>query len=165
MPVMATAGPLSDWVARRMTARNGGVREPEMRLLALVPFVGVMVVGCVVIGVGYHRAWPWEAIVVLGYTFVGVQVIALPTIAVAYAVDCYKPVSGEILVICTAVKNTFAFAMSWWVGELTPMQSVMVLFACTAGSCFGGIPIYFYGKKLRVITHLNTSRTLKFAAC
>jgi hypothetical protein len=32
---LATAGPLSDWVSARSTRRNGGVREPEMRLPAM----------------------------------------------------------------------------------------------------------------------------------
>lgn len=33
-----TAGPLSDWVSARATARNRGIREPEMRLPAMSMF-------------------------------------------------------------------------------------------------------------------------------
>jgi hypothetical protein len=91
-------------------------------------------------------------VIIVGYTCIGIQVIALPTVAVAYAVDSYKPISGEILVICTVFKNTFGFGMSWWVPELTPIQSGMVLFACTTVSCLVGLPIYFFGKRLRMIT-------------
>lgn len=36
---LATAGPLSDWVSARATRRNGGIREPEMRLPAMSKFV------------------------------------------------------------------------------------------------------------------------------
>jgi hypothetical protein len=32
---LGTAGPLSDWVSARATRKNGGVREPEMRLPAM----------------------------------------------------------------------------------------------------------------------------------
>jgi MFS family permease len=32
---LTTAGPLSDWVSARATRRNGGIREPEMRLPAM----------------------------------------------------------------------------------------------------------------------------------
>jgi len=149
---MVTAGPFSDWIAKRLTSRNGDLREPEMRLWAIIPYFFVMVLGCIVIGLGYRYQWPWEAIVIFGYTCVGIQVVALPTIAVAYAVDSYKPISGEILVICTVFKNTFGFGMSWWVPTLTPFQSVMVLFAINAGACLCGIPIYFVGKRLRKIT-------------
>lgn len=35
---LATAGPLSDWVSARATTKNGGVREPEMRLPAMSTF-------------------------------------------------------------------------------------------------------------------------------
>jgi hypothetical protein len=108
-----------------------------------------MVLGCIVIILGYNNAWPWQAIVVFGYTCIGLQVVALPTIAVAYAIDCYKPISGEILVVCTVFKNTFGFSMAYWVQELTPANAVFVLFATNLAACLSGIPIYFFGKRLR----------------
>lgn len=42
------AGPFSDWVAIRATVKNGGIREPEMRLPALIPFIIAAVVGMTV---------------------------------------------------------------------------------------------------------------------
>jgi len=144
-----TAGPLSDWVAKKLTIRNNDLREPEMRLWAMIPYVIAMVLGCIVIILGYKNAWPWQVIVVFGYTCIGLQVVALPTIAVAYAVDCYKPISGEILVICTVFKNTFGFSMAYWVQDLTPANAVIVLFATNLAACLSGIPIYFLGKRLR----------------
>jgi MFS family permease len=146
---MITAGPLSDWVAKRLTVRNNDLREPEMRLWAMIPYFVAMVLGCIVIILGYHNQWPWQAIVVFGYTCIGLQVVALPTIAVAYEVDCYKPISGEILVICTVFKNTVGFSMAYWVQDLTPANAVLVLFATNAGACLLGIPIYIFGKSLR----------------
>lgn len=146
---LLTAGPLSDWVAARATRKNHGIREPEMRLPALIPFALIQFLGVIVCGVGYQQKWPWEAIVVIGYGCIGVQVISLPTIAVAYAIDSYKPVSGEILVIATVVKNTFGFGQSFWVGNVTLLQSVMVLFACSAAPCLLAIPMYVFGKQMR----------------
>lgn len=152
---LITAGPFSDWVAKKLTIRNNDLREPEMRMVAIIPYCIIMLLGCIIVGCGYRNRWPWEAVIIFGYTCIGIQVIALPTIAVAYAVDSYKPISGEILVICTVFKNTFGFGMSWWVPELTPLQSVMVLFACTSAACLVGVPIYFFGKRLRTITKDN----------
>jgi hypothetical protein len=43
-----TGGPLSDWIAMRATTRNNGIREPEMRLVALVPFIFITAVGMAV---------------------------------------------------------------------------------------------------------------------
>ena len=55
-----TAGPLSDFIAARLTKRNRGIREPEMRLWAMVPYVAVMLVGNVIVAVGYDRSWDWK---------------------------------------------------------------------------------------------------------
>lgn len=60
-----------------------------------------------VFGVGLQDKWPWPAVIILGFGFVGVQVVAIPTIAVTYAIDCYRPISGEIMAIATVCKNTF----------------------------------------------------------
>lgn len=57
---LLTAGPLSDMVAARLTKRNRGIREPEMRLLAMVPYVIIMIIGNVVVAIGYERAWDWK---------------------------------------------------------------------------------------------------------
>jgi hypothetical protein len=45
---LAVAGPFSDWLAMRVARRNGGIREPEMRLPALVPFIIARIVGMTV---------------------------------------------------------------------------------------------------------------------
>jgi hypothetical protein len=45
---LLTAGPFSDWVSMRATVRNNGVREAEMRLVALVPYVCICLVGMTV---------------------------------------------------------------------------------------------------------------------
>jgi hypothetical protein len=57
-----TAGPLSDFVSARLTKRNKGIREPEMRLLTMVPYVILMIIGNVVVAVGYQHQWDWKVI-------------------------------------------------------------------------------------------------------
>ena len=57
-----TAGPLSDYVADFLTKRNKGIREPEMRLLAMIPYVIIMIIGNVVVAVGYEHSWDWKVI-------------------------------------------------------------------------------------------------------
>ena len=100
-----TAGPLSDWVSARSTKRNKGIREPEMRLPAMMPYVFIMFIGNIVVSVGYEKKWPWEAIIIVGYTCAGIQVAALPGIVSTYAVDSYKPVAGSLFVAITINKN------------------------------------------------------------
>jgi hypothetical protein len=55
-----TAGPLSDFIAARLTKRNRGIREPEMRLLSMVPYVILMIIGNVIVAVGYEKHWDWK---------------------------------------------------------------------------------------------------------
>ena len=41
-------GPFSDWVSMTLTRRNRGVREPEMRLMAMIPFLMIGLIGLMV---------------------------------------------------------------------------------------------------------------------
>ena len=40
------------------------------------------------------------------------QVVAIPTIAITYAIDSYKPISGEIMAIATVAKDTFGVSQN-----------------------------------------------------
>jgi hypothetical protein len=108
---LATAGPFSDWVSARATKANNGVREPEMRLPAMIPYVLIMILGNFVNAFGYQYHWHWAIIVVIGYTCAGIQVAALPSIASTYAIDSYKPVAGPLMVALTVNKNVWGYGM------------------------------------------------------
>ena len=70
------AGPFSDLVAMKATARNGGIREAEMRLAALIPYCLTTVIGIVIGGLEYQRKLDWPIILVIGYCFSGLCVAA-----------------------------------------------------------------------------------------
>lgn len=42
-------------------------------------------------------------------------VISVPCTAMAYVVDCYRPLAGETMTILTALKNTICFGVSFGV--------------------------------------------------
>ncbi|KAK3110093.1 hypothetical protein LTR53_015974 [Teratosphaeriaceae sp. CCFEE 6253] len=148
-----TAGPFSDWLARRATIKNNGIREAEMRLPALLPYCCIFLISHVVGAVGYEKLWPWQAIVVCGFGFCGLAVTSMPTIAIAYAVDCYKPISGEIMVVATVMKNVLGFCLSYWVFDVLAQSGwvavYMTQFAYDMLPVVLTIPLYFFGKKLR----------------
>ena len=150
---MATAGHFSDWVVKKATERNNGVREAEMRLPALIPFAIVTIVGTVIGGIAIRDVWYWPVLIVVGFGSAGLTIASVPAITVAYAVDVYRPISGEIMVVATVYKNTTGFAMTYW---LTPMIKkrgyllpLMVWFVFTIGPILLAIPLYFWGKKIR----------------
>jgi hypothetical protein len=84
---LVTAGPFSNWVSHRATVRNNGVREPEMRLPALLPFALISLIGCIVAALGFQYGWPWEAVIIVGFGFIGIQVAAISGIAINYVVS------------------------------------------------------------------------------
>jgi hypothetical protein len=45
---LCTAGPISDWISLRLAKRNGGVREAEMRLWVLIPYIAICLIGMTV---------------------------------------------------------------------------------------------------------------------
>lgn len=150
---LATAGPLSDWVSAYATKRNRGIREPEMRLIAMIPYVIIMYFGNIIVSVGYERQWPWQAIVIIGYTCAGIQVAALPGIASTYAVDSYKPVAGSLFVAITVNKNVWGYGFSKfiteWVDSSGYIPPIMTNGSLTLLWCLFGILFYYKGKTFR----------------
>lgn len=153
---LATAGPYSDWIAARATRKNNGIREAEMRLPALIPYMIITMLSLILGGVAYQQQWAWGHIVVWGFGLAGLSVTTVPTICIAYAIDCYKPISGEIMVVATVCKNFIAFSYSYWIfdvahaskdGWITP---AMAIFACTVGPALFAVPLYYgMGKSIR----------------
>jgi MFS family permease len=148
-----TAGPFSDWTAAKLTQRNGGIREPEMRLPAMIPYVIIMLIGNVVVSVGYDRKWPWEVIVLIGYSFAGIQVAALPAMASTYAIDSYRPIAGSLMVSVTVNKNVWGYGFSKFI---TPwsiksgfVPPIMTNAALITFWCLFGILFYYKGKTFR----------------
>ncbi|KAK5682513.1 hypothetical protein LTS10_005641 [Elasticomyces elasticus] len=158
---LATAGPFSDWVSARATKKNGGIREPEMRLPAMsesaqpfrtyessadayvVPYVLIMMLGNFVVAFGYEQKWPWPAIVVIGFTCAGIQVAALPAMVTTYAVDSYKPVAGSLMVAVTVNKNVWGYGFSefinTWIEEKGYVPPIMTNMSLITLWCLFGI--------------------------
>ncbi|RKK10986.1 hypothetical protein BFJ66_g17609 [Fusarium oxysporum f. sp. cepae] len=162
---LATAGPFSDWVSARATARNNGIREPEMRLPAMIPYVLLMAFGQIITAIGYQKKWPWEVIVVLGYSCAGIQIAGLPSISSTYAVDSYKPVAGSLFVAITVNKNLWGYGMGKFITPWTEangfIPAFMVNMALTVIWCFFAVIFYFYGKTFRRWTKNSNVHSLK----
>ncbi|KAF2735351.1 MFS transporter-like protein [Polyplosphaeria fusca] len=150
---LATAGPLSDYVSARSTRKNRGIREPEMRLPAMIPYVIIMFLGNIVVAVGYQKKWPWEAIVIIGFTCAGIQVAALPSISSTYAVDSYKPVAGSLFVSITVNKNVWGYGFSKFITEWAEEDGFIPPIMTNASLillwCLFGILFWWKGKTFR----------------
>ena len=70
-------GPFSDWVADYFTQRNNGIREPEMRLPAIIPSVIAAPLALLLYGLGIANKWHWMV-----PTFgLGLRKISLPHVS------------------------------------------------------------------------------------
>jgi len=121
-------GPLADKVAMAFTRRNNGIREPEMRLpiallAAFFTFGGVAIAGpC------YHHSTHWIGpIFGFGVLSIGSQMGA--NLAMTYALDSHKELSGELMVTVSVIKSCFAWAWSWFINIwITDMGMMNVYF-------------------------------------
>ena len=44
----------------KLTKRNNGIREPEMRLPTMIPYVAIMIIGNFIVAFGWQQAWDWK---------------------------------------------------------------------------------------------------------
>lgn len=150
---LATAGPLSDWVSARATRKNRGIREPEMRLPAMIPYVLIMILGNFVAAFGYEYNWPAPVIVVIAFGCAGLQVAALPAMATTYAIDSYKPVAGSVMVAVTVNKNLwgygFAEFITEWIIRDGYVPPIMTNMGLTTLWCLFGVLFWYFGKMFR----------------
>ena len=152
----AVAGKVSDVVVRAMSKRNGGLYEPEFRLVMAAPVAVTTVIG--LMGFGWsariHDAW------IVPTIFFGVISFGCSlgsTTAITFCVDSYRQYAGEALVTLNFSKNILhglvfsLFFTKWletdgsktvfvWVGVI---QLTLMTFT---------IPMYIFGKRARMWT-------------
>lgn len=92
-------GYMSDWLIIRLSRRNNGVYEPEMRLWLTIPNIFILPAGMLMFGLPMARGMPW-IIPAVGAAVFGFAFAALGDIALTYAMDCYKEVRIFIRCVC-----------------------------------------------------------------
>ncbi|PYH91839.1 MFS general substrate transporter [Aspergillus ellipticus CBS 707.79] len=148
-------GRLIDLISTYYTRRRGA-RLPEYRLPALIIPGTIAPAGILIFGLCVANHTPWVGAAV-GYAMQAFGVAGISNVAVTYALDCYRPITGEALVIIFIIRNTIGMLLSLyaadWIskqgpakvfGEMTAIQAVSILLA---------LPLFFWGGKLRQITH------------
>lgn len=152
----AVAGKVSDVIVKAMARRNGGLYEPEFRLVMAIPVTITTVMGLIGFGwtaqMGDHYMVPT---VFFGIVSFGCSLGS--TTSITFCVDSYRQYAGEALVTLNFSKNIFhglvfsLFITGWlesdgpktvyiWVGII---QLILLLFT---------IPMYIYGKRARMWT-------------
>jgi MFS family permease len=151
----AVAGRVSDIIVRIMSRRNGGIYEPEFRLVMMIPVM--IFVSSGMMGFGWSSfdkdLWIVPAIFL---ALIGCGCSMASTIAITYVVDSYKTFASEALVTLNFSKNVLGFLFSLFVVrffEGSGGRTTFVVFGCIEiFICLFGIPVYIYGKRMRYWT-------------
>ncbi|KAH6680060.1 MFS1 family protein [Plectosphaerella plurivora] len=152
----AIAGKVSDVVVKAMARRNGGVYEPEFRLIMAAPILFTTVIGLMGFGwsaqVGNHFMIPT---VFFGIISFGCSLGS--TTSITFCVDSYSQYAGEALVTLNFCKNIFhglAFSLfvTHWMSSAGPKTVYIWLGIIQLIMCLFSIPMYIYGKRLRMWT-------------
>ncbi|TGJ83301.1 hypothetical protein E0Z10_g5445 [Xylaria hypoxylon] len=152
----AVAGKVSDVIVKAMARRNGGLYEPEFRLVMAIPITITTVIGLIGFGWSANAEDPW----IVPTVFFGIVSFGCSlgsTTAITFCVDSYRQYAGEALVTLNFSKNVlhglvFSFFVTGWLkddGSKTVFVWIGVIQLIVLLST---IPMYIYGKRARMWT-------------
>ncbi|TGO46800.1 hypothetical protein BOTNAR_0564g00010 [Botryotinia narcissicola] len=152
----AVAGKVSDVIVRAMSRRNGGLYEPEYRLIMAAPVALTTVIGLMGFGWSAQIYDNWIVLTIF-FGIISFGCSLGSTTAITFCVDSYRQYAGEALVTLNFSKNIFhglvfsLFFTEWlerdgskkvfiWLGVIQ-----LVLMAAS-------VPMYIFGKRARMWT-------------
>lgn len=152
----AVAGKASDILVRMMARRNGGIYEPEYRLVMGVPIAISTAIGLMGFGWSAQERDRW----IVPTIFFGVISFGCSlgsTTAITFCVDSYREYAGEALVTLNFSKNIFhglAFSLFFahWLESEGAKDTFLAIGGIQVACLLSTIPMYIYGKRMRMWT-------------
>ncbi|KAF5604554.1 transporter HOL1 [Fusarium subglutinans] len=146
------SGWMSDLAAHYMSAFNGGLYEPEFRLVVIVPSAITMAVGAFGLGDAIeHSKSTMVCCVFLALINFGVG--AGCTGIVTYTNDVCMDRAGSAFGLAMLIKSSFAFGLTFMLNDYYATKGPMVFFSTwgglTLGICLTTVPLYVFGKRIR----------------
>lgn len=171
------AGKVSDIIVRYMTRRNGGIYEPEFRLVMSLPIAVCTTAGLMAFGwsAEIHDSW---VVPTVFFGLISFGCCLGSTTSITFVVDSYRQYAGEALVTLNFSKSEHLFF--WPRFALSPLTSAFstdifdgmifslflvdwlekdgsrTVFLALGGIQLGcllfSIPMYIYGKRARMWT-------------
>ncbi|KAL6237063.1 hypothetical protein BDW75DRAFT_229021 [Aspergillus navahoensis] len=152
----AVAGKISDVIVRYMTRRNGGVYEPEFRLIMAIPIALSTTIGLMGFGWSAQEKDAW-IVPTIFFGLVSFGCCLGSTTSITFCVDSYRQYAGEALVTLNWSKNVFhGLVFSLFVVDWMEADGAKTVFVALGVLQFGlllfSIPMYIYGKRARMWT-------------
>lgn len=152
----AVAGRVSDVVVKAMSRRNGGLYEPEFRLVMGIPILLATVIGLIGFGWSAEERDHW----IVPTVFFGIISFGCSlgsTTSITFCVDSYRQYAGEALVTLNFSKNIFhgllfSLFFTHWMSEDGSKTVFMWAGVIQLVLMLTTIPLFIYGKRLRMWT-------------
>lgn len=152
----AVAGKVSDIIIKFMARKNGGVYEPEFRLVMAIPVAISTVIGLMGFGWSAEERDLW----IVPTIFFGIISFGCSlgsTTAITFCVDSYRQYAGEALVTLNFSKNIFhglVFSLFFanWLESDGPKTTFLAIGGIQMVCMLFTIPMYIYGKRARMWT-------------
>ncbi|OKL63193.1 hypothetical protein UA08_01888 [Talaromyces atroroseus] len=152
----AVAGRVSDIIVQYMTRRNGGIYEPEFRLVMAIPIAITTTIGLMGFGWSAQERDAW----IVPTVFFGIVSFGCSlgsTTSITFCVDSYRQYAGEALVTLNFSKNIFhGLVFSLFIVDWLQSDGARTVFIAIGGiqlACLlTSIPMYIYGKRARMWT-------------
>lgn len=150
------AGKISDIIVRAMSRRNGGLYEPEFRLVMAIPIMVATCIGLMGFGWSAQDKDHW----MVPTAFLGVLSFGCSlgsTTAITFCVDSFRQYAGEALVTLNFSKNilhglVFSLFVSHWMAHDGPRKVFIWLGVIQLLLQLTTIPLFIYGKRARMWT-------------
>ena len=151
------AGWATDYIARKMTRQNGGVYEPEMRLISMLPSTLFATIGFIGFGQTIHT----QQVLGHGSIFVPLSWYALIAFSVpwtnvaafSYLIDSHTEVANEAFVTTHFAKGLMMLIVASTLNGFLEKYGVLKVFLVIAGVNFGAscftVVFWVYGKRMR----------------
>jgi MFS family permease len=142
------AGKVSDITVRFMARKNGGVYEPEFRLVMAIPIAISTGIGLIGFGWSAQERDAW----IVPTVFFGVISFGCSlgsTTAITFCVDSYRQYAGEALVTLNFSKNIFhglMFSLFFpgWLEKDGPREVFVVIGAIQIACLISAVPMYIH---------------------
>ncbi|KAI9886331.1 MAG: hypothetical protein M1823_001889 [Watsoniomyces obsoletus] len=147
------SGRLSDFIVKKLTLKNGGVRIAEMRLWLAYPAALLSTIGLVIWGISIDRQYHWMVGQVAFFLFgAGVQIGN--TVISSYIVDCYPLQSMSVITFYSVLLNLSAFVNPFFITPWVESSGYTWTFAAQGIiTFFASVPviglIHWFGPTLR----------------